>query len=296
MRRGSGWFGSSGRKNVSFFYNCSHAIPTPEYNPLILWLINFWRIYCYEIEITTILKKKKVFMLLKTLVASTLILGASFSWGSAVTLDFTDSGTGGVWAGANGLTTYNTTVSGVSATLTATPAGAKLTTNTGTSEVAGCNAASAGLTCGGDGIGINDDEVTGGTLEKLTLTLAPTSSSIQLNLNSISFLDVFKENGRTERVDFEVFATSGGGIFSAYAAYSAGVNGGYTSWVASSAILGVSSIVFSAPGTSANDFALASVNLSTVSIPSNVPLPAAAWLFGSALFGLVAVARRRAVV
>ena len=29
--------------------------------------------------------------------------------------------------------------------------------------------------------------------------------------------------------------------------------------------------------------------------PSAVPLPAAAWLFGSALFGLVAVARRRAV-
>jgi hypothetical protein len=209
------------------------------------------------------------------------------SWAAGVEIDFTDSGTGGAWDGANGQLSFLATVGVVDATLTAAPAGATLTTNNSSSEINGCTSAGAGFACGGDGIGINNDEVTGGTTQKLTLTLS-TAPSISLNLNSISFLDLFIESTGAEKVDFEVFTSSGSNTYQATANTSG--NGGYFNWVASSAIEGVEKIVFSSPGNAANDFALASVNLTTV------PLPAAAWLFGSALIGLVAVSRRKTVL
>ena len=211
-------------------------------------------------------------MLKRTLLATALSTLAPLSLGA--TLDFTDTA---IWGGANGTTPFQATDDGITATLSSI--GGNMTTNA-TGDQAGCAASGTSLACGGDGIGIVNDEVSGGGTQSLTLSFEST-----VNVNSISFLDLFQENP-TETVTLLVMFAGGGS--SSYTASSPGGSpGGFLEWTAGSTLVGVDSIVFSAGDLSSNDFALAAVNVSAV------PLPAAAWLFGSALLGLVTVARRK---
>lgn len=211
-------------------------------------------------------------MLKRTLLATALTTMAPLSLGA--TLDFTDTA---IWGGANGATSFMATDDGITATLIAT--GGNMTTNA-TGDQAGCAASIAPLACLGDGIGIVDDEVSGGGTQSLTL-----SFDSAVNVNSISFLDLFDENP-AESVTLLVMFAAGGS--SSFTATSPGSNpGGFLEWTAGP-LNGVTSIEFSAATlSSSNDFALAAANVSAV------PLPAAAWLFGSALLGLVTVARRK---
>jgi hypothetical protein len=213
----------------------------------------------------------------RILLAFTMFAVAPFGFGA--TLDFTDTT---IWGGADTMGTFTATQDGIETTLIAAPTGSKLTTNEGTGERNGCSSADAGLTCGGDGIGINNDEISGGTFQLLTLDF--TSS---VNVISISFLDLFL-NEPTETVSLEVLYSQGS--TESFTATAVGGLGGFLLWSpGSSPLLGVDSINFTAPIGAYNDFALAGAEISAV------PLPAAAWLFGSALFvGLGIVKRRKA--
>lgn len=210
-------------------------------------------------------------MIKRTLIATALATLAPLS--VAATLDFTNMAT---WGGANGTTPFTATDSLITATLSSV--GGNMTTNA-TGDQAGCAGAGTTLACDGDGIGIVNDEVSGGA-QSLTLSFANT-----VNVNSISFLDLFEENPAETVTILVNYAAGGSTSFAAIAA--GGNSGGFLEWTAGSTLMGVDSIEFSAGSVASNDFALAAADVSAV------PLPAAAWLFGSALLGLVTVARRK---
>lgn len=219
----------------------------------------------------------------------------------AANIDFTNAniwGSSGIAGGANGKTVYSTTDNQITIGLTTTldlsgnliASPRNLTTNEGMGEIGGCQAANsnvgAGLSCGGDGIGVGNDEISRiASGEVLTLTF----ESSAVNVNSISFLDLFIENndGSGELAKFKFYDVVGDLITSesALALYNPGVNGGFKDWVANPAVLNVKSIQFWAPNDGVTDFALAAINVTAV------PLPAAILLFASAILGLFGIGR-----
>jgi hypothetical protein len=78
-----------------------------------------------------------------------------------------------------------------------------------------------GLACHGDGIGINDDEVTGNTREMLILEFL----GLPVNILNVEVLDLFQnEQGFNEGVELSTDGAAWSGPF-----YSAGNPGGYLS-------------------------------------------------------------------
>lgn len=136
-----------------------------------------------------------------------------------------------------------------------------------------------GLTCDGDGIGINNDEITQGASQQITLTFDKA-----INITNIILLDLFS----TERgYDVNDDPTTGeiaiiDGI--QYFGPNLFAGGYYATGFSGQAI---TSIVFSGNLDSFSDYALAAIEISAV------PVPGAAILFGSALLGFFGFKRRR---
>ena len=137
------------------------------------------------------------------------------------------------------------------------------------------------LACVKDGIGIGDDEVTTGDTEWLTMTFgAP------VTIQSLFFLDMFGDESASA-----IFKDAGGSSLGSITANASGGGGsGFLRYEVGSLGASVSSILLTAGPLNDNsgkaDFAFAGLKVAT-------PLPAAAWLFGSALLGFVAYSRRR---
>lgn len=146
--------------------------------------------------------------------------------------------------------------------------------------------------CDGDGIGIGDDELSwlpsGGFSQLLEVQF-----DTAMTINEISFLDLFNEGTGRETAywRFNQGSDAGSAMFSLDAPL-ANVSWPATNGFAATSGLnvgGVTSITFfvncNTDDCSANDYSLAGI--------SAVPIPAAAWLFGSGLIGLAGIARRR---
>lgn len=145
----------------------------------------------------------------------------------------------------------------------------------------GCKAGQPtnGLTCDGDGIGINNDEITQGGSQQITLTFDKA-----VNITNIILLDLFSaERGYDVNGDpttGEIAIIEGTQYFGpnllAGGYYATGFSG-----------QAITSIVFSGNLDSFSDYALAAIEVSAV------PIPGAAILFGSALLGFFGFKRRR---
>ena len=178
-----------------------------------------------------------------------------------------------------------------------------MTFNGGT-DAQGCASAigSTGLVCEGDGIGIVNDEITEGGNQILTVTF----NDGPVNIHAIHFLDLFaSEDGETlsgEKVRGEKAVIKWNEGSNEYVAHaiegpSKFNGGGYwevnegSSSVYSGGLLmaGITSFDLTGFGDKFSDYALARIEYSAV------PIPAAFWMFGTALIGFVAISRRTKV-
>jgi len=132
----------------------------------------------------------------------------------AVTIDFTNETPWGGVAGLNDFTASGIRISSV---------GGDMTFNDSGGEPAGCASAGAGLECDGDGIGINDDEVTGNTTEMLILEFL----GLPVNILGVDVLDLFQGEGDEGEFDEAVELSTDGVLWSSFS--SAGNPGGYLS-------------------------------------------------------------------
>lgn len=195
---------------------------------------------------------------------SILLATLAFSISAQATLiDFTDQS----WEAAI------SAGSGTTATLgnvTLTAKSGSLTFNR--SDNGGCVAGrpANGLTCDGDGIGINNDEITQGGSQQITISFQQA-----VDITDIFLLDLFSSE-RTGEIAIIDGAQYSGSNLLAGGFFETGFNG-----------LGITSIVFSGNLDSFSDYAVAAIEVSAV------PLPGAAILFGSALLGFFGFKRRR---
>ena len=181
---------------------------------------------------------------------------------NAASIDFTSN----AWSGVAGLTT---TVGDVKLT----SIGGNLTFNGSLGERAGCFSAGAGLACQGDGIGISNDEISEGGNQILTVDFLHGP----VNVTKLVLLDLFGQEQSGE-----IAVISGQDYQSDTSVNSAG---GYflTGFTAD----GISTITLTGNDDGFSDYALARIEYSPV------PLPAAAWLFASALMGFSLMSRKR---
>jgi hypothetical protein len=107
----------------------------------------------------------------------------------AINIDFTD----GSWNGAQGLSSFTTHASGIDLFATA----GVLTVN----YVGG----PSGDNSGNDGLGINDDEITQGGVERLRITFAT-----PVTLNSVQITDLFLAEGPTGQPEVGKYSLNGG--------------------------------------------------------------------------------------
>ncbi|MDH5369081.1 MAG: hypothetical protein OEW99_03595 [Gammaproteobacteria bacterium] len=188
----------------------------------------------------------------------------------ATLVDFTDSS----WQTAISVGSGNTATIG---NITLTSTGGNLSFNGSSSEQAGCIAGQPGngLTCDGDGIGIQNDEITQYSNQSITIDFATA-----VNVSNIFLLDLFG----TERTG-EIAVINGDNSYQALIDNS-GIGGFYATGYSAA---GISSIILSGNLDSFSDYALAAIEVSPV------PIPGAAILFGSALLGFFGFKRRRNV-
>lgn len=197
-------------------------------------------------------------------------------------LDFTDSITLGNLSGSG--SSYTGTVDGIGFSLASVNGAINFSENyDGDNPSSWCQP--TGLACVKDGIGIGNDEVTGEKSQTLSLVF-----DVAVYLHSLEFLDLYdnRQNGKgRERATVNI----DGAVFLVHATGTSG-DGGYA--ILDLLSLGpVQTIVFSATPLAAlrddstNDYAIAAASVSAV------PIPAAAWLFGTALLGLIGLGKRR---
>jgi hypothetical protein len=197
--------------------------------------------------------------MLKRLLILAAVLASPLTTQAAL-IDFTDiSWKNAITAGGGSTATID------NVTLTAT--GGYLTFNGSSSEQSGCAAGQPdnGLTCDGDGIGINNDEITQGGNQTLTISFLD-----PVNVDDIFLLDLFGDEGSGEiaKIDgVQYSAPSGNGSIGGFFAT------GFSAEAITSIMLTGNLDCFS-------DYALAAIEVSPV------PLPGAVFLFGSALLGL----------
>ncbi len=172
---------------------------------------------------------------------------------------------------------------------TATIGNVTLTANTGvltfnSGDRGGCvyGQPGNGLTCGGDGIGINNDEISQGGSQEITISFAQA-----VNITDILLLDLFANetgyelDGKTKRTG-EIAVIDG--LF--YSGPNPLAGGFYATGFAGN---GITELVFSGYLDKFSDYAVAGIDVTPV------PLPGAAILFGSALLSFFGFKRRRAV-
>ena len=157
----------------------------------------------------------------------------------------------------------------------------ELTFNAG--DNAGCLAGQSvtGLACVGDGLGINNDEITQGGLQKLILMF-----SNEIDIVDIHLLDLFGGE-QTGEVAFIHNAGSQPESFKA-SANNDGIVGGY--WQTGFTASGVQSLVIYSAADTFSDFALARIEYASVPEPSSLAILAVG------LFGLMLVRRKEKVI
>jgi len=204
----------------------------------------------------------------RALLAGTVLVFASAA--NAALIDFTDASWGAAIAAGDGT---SATLGNI--TLTAGGDNAHLTFN-GTGDQGGCQAgqSSHGLACAGDGIGVNNDEITQSgssfTSSDQSITI---SFAEAVDVNDLFVLDLFgsERTGEIAIIDGNPYAAPVGNL---------GIPGGF--YATGYSELGILSVVLSGNTDWFSDYALAAIDVEV----SPVPLPGAMLLFGSALLGM----------
>ena len=218
----------------------------------------------------------------KFLILPSLLAGFLCNSAAAAYLDFTDNLTIGSLSQSGNV--FSGVVDGVAFTLTSDLGSVKFNESYDGSLNTGCQSGGGPLKCDRDGAGINNDEVTGlspGPGQTLILEFAT-----EVLISSFDFLDLYLNpdgrRGEQATVDID------GNIETIGAGQTSG-QGGYANLdllALGGPVLG-KTIRFSANPDSDfwddhdNDYAFAGVEVSAV------PVPAAVWLFGTALIGLL---------
>ena len=190
----------------------------------------------------------------------------------AVLIDFTDDS----WEGAiNTGSTSTATIGGI--TLTASTS--YLTFNAG--DMGGCLSGqlATGLTCNGDGIGIRDDEISQGGVQRIVISFLSA-----VDIYGVHLLDLFGSDSRGGAVGEQAFVAAAGESVVAYtpSANNDGVAGGY--WDTGFTASNVSSLMFYAADDGFSDFALARLDIGPGSVV--VPEPGAIALLAVGVLGL----------
>ena len=171
-----------------------------------------------------------------------------------------------------------------------------MTFNGGAGEIAGCvstpnsGTESTGLACNGDGIGITNDEITEGGNQTLTVTFDEDLIG-PVNIKAIHLLDLFADerDGETAVISWgsETINPKASGSYNPGGYWE--VNFPYDNNGDLLIMAGISSFTLTGFGDDFSDYALARIEFSAV------PVPAAFWMFGTALIGFVAMSRRTKV-
>lgn len=225
------------------------------------------------------------------LVASLLVLTPAAN-AAMQSIDFTSATP---WSGVQGQTSFSS--GGVTVSSTGTNGGILTFNAIGASGDPARGLEPCGVyACDGDGIGIGDDEVswkTAGFDELLEVRF-----DTAVTVTEISFLDLFNES--TGREIAYWYYNGDASVKSNLAAPLANDSWPATNGFAVTSGLNktdVTSITFlvdcAGNNCAANDYALAGIKTAGPDSVSEVPLPAAAWLFGSGLIGLAGIARKR---
>lgn len=195
----------------------------------------------------------------------------SVSASAATLIDFTDTT---IW------TDGSATDSVFGSTVSLSAVGGPITINE--PGPAGVVDGGLGLAFGGDGLGVGDDEITNPT-QSITVSF----SGLGLRVIGLAFLDLFIAKDASELEVAEVEFDDG--TILTFDAVSVG-NGGFAFYMLPAPKL-TTSLTFTASSTNdqrANpDFALAAIQVAPI------PLPAAGWLFVSALAGMGLLSRQR---
>lgn len=158
----------------------------------------------------------------------------------------------------------------------------KISFNSSTGEQNGCKSGWTGsihnLACGGDGLGVGDDEITEGGVERITVDF-----SRPVRLTNIELMDLFNNGSEVEKA---LISINNGTSWLQYTSNNG--PGGYYStnlggW-------GIARIIFKGYSDSVSDYALARISLL---VEDPVPEPASAAMILLGLAGLKAIRRRR---
>jgi len=224
------------------------------------------------------------FMLLVGLLASFLCNGAVAAY-----LDFTDDNT--VLSLSPILDGFGGSIDGIGFTLTSMDGAVNFNEAYDGSLDSPCQGFGGPLMCDNDGVGIGNDEITG-----LSISSGQTLSLVfdtEVYISSFDFLDLYL-NPDPQKGGEQASISIDGVIYTVDATGVSG-DGGYANLDLLSLggpILG-QTIEFTAflgdllQDDRDNDYAFAAISVSAV------PIPAAAWLFGTALVGLIGFSKRR---
>ncbi len=226
------------------------------------------------------------FMLQVGFVAGCFCSGAMASY-----LDFTDNST--ILSLTEITNGYEGSVDGVSFTLTAARPGVNFNQGYDGSLNTGCQSAGGPLECDGDGAGIGNDEITG--LTPISGQIMTLEFETAVYISSLDFLDLYLN--ADSRLGGEQAMVTIDGTTPSYLVNATGTSGdgGYANLdllALGGPVLGQTIEFTSFLGGQLqddrdNDYAFAGISVSAV------PIPAAAWLFGTALIGLVGFSKRK---
>ena len=207
-------------------------------------------------------------MSLFTILATSVISAAVGSTAFALSINFTD----GSWNGAQGQSSFTTHASGVDLYAAPSPT-AKITVN----YIGGPSGDNSGM----DGLGINDDEITQGGTERLTIAF-----SAPVTLNSVYITDLFKFEGPNGQSEVGLYSLNGGTSFTSFTSVGA-INGALTLNIFQS---GISSIIFKSGNDTWSDFSVKGLTYNTTSVPE----PSTLLLLGLGFVALAVWKRTRA--